>query len=223
MFQPPTFNDDTFQPKIWVPLRREGSALAGSDRHATLRITISPSSTPQAVWGKIARSYSRAFHAVPFWRYISNSVTLVALTTVGTLFSSAFVAYAFARLHWPGRSFAFLLLLATMMLPAQVTMIPSFVIWRTLGWYNTLNPLWVPAFCGGAFFVFLMTQQMKTIPRELEEAARLDGLNAVQTWYYIILPQVRPTAAAIAIMTFMGAWNEFMGPLIYLRDQGAFH
>jgi multiple sugar transport system permease protein len=144
------------------------------------------------------------------------------LTTVGTLFSSAFVAYAFARLNWPGRSVAFLLLLSTMMLPAQVTMIPSFMIWRTLGWYNTLNPLWVPSWCGVAFFIFLMTQHMKTIPRDLEEAARIDGLNAVQTWYYIILPLVKPAAAAIAILTVQGAWNEFMGPLIYLRDQGKF-
>ena len=109
-----------------------------------------------------------------------------------------------------------------MMLPAQVTMIPSFLIWRQLGWYNTLNPLWVPAWFGGAFFIFLMAQHMKTIPRGLEESARIDGLNAVQTWYYIILPLVRPAATAVAILTFMAAWNEFMGPLIYLRDQDKF-
>jgi multiple sugar transport system permease protein len=109
-----------------------------------------------------------------------------------------------------------------MMLPAQVTMIPSFMIWRSLGWYNTLNPLWVPAFLGGAFFVFLMVQHMKTIPRELEEAARIDGLNAVQTWWYIIVPLVKPAAAAVAIMTILGAWNDFLGPLIYLRDQDRF-
>jgi multiple sugar transport system permease protein len=114
------------------------------------------------------------------------------------------------------------LLLSTMMLPGQVTMIPSFMIWRALGWYNTLNPLWVPAWLGGAFFIFLMVQHMKTIPRELEEAARIDGLNAVQTWWYIFVPLVKPAAAAIAIMTVMGAWNEFMGPLIYLRDQSRF-
>jgi multiple sugar transport system permease protein len=174
------------------------------------------------VYGKVQRNYTRAFYQVPFWTYVGNSVLLVTLVTVGTLFSSAFVAYGFARLRWPGRSVAFILLLSTMMLPAQVTMIPSFMIWRELGWYNTLNPLWVPAWFGGAFFVFLMVQHMKTIPLELEEAARLDGLNAVQTWYYIILPQVKPTLAAIAIMTFMAAWNEFMGPLIYLRDQSKF-
>src|SRR4029079_3027357 len=120
------------------------------------------------------------------------------------------------------RTFAFILLLATMMLPAQVTMVPSFVIWRQLGWDTPLNPRGAPGLLGGAFFIFLMTQHMKTIPRELEESARIDGLNAVQTWYYIILPQVKPAAAAVAIMTFMWSWNEFMGPLIYLRDQGKF-
>jgi len=109
-----------------------------------------------------------------------------------------------------------------MMIPGQVTMIPSFVIWRSLGWYNTLNPLWVPAWFGSAFFIFLMTQNMKTIPRELEEAARIDGLNAIQAWSYIILPLVKPTLAAIAIMVFMGAWNDFMGPLVMLRDQSRF-
>ena len=103
-------------------------------------------------------------------------------------------AYAFARLHWPGRSVALVLLLSTMMLPAQVTMIPSFLIWRGLGWYNTLNPLWVPAWFGSAFFIFLMVQHMKTIPKELEEAARIDGLNVVQTWWYVIVPQLKAHA-----------------------------
>src|SRR5688500_19603042 len=105
------------------------------------------------------------------------------------------------------------LLLSMMLHPEQVTMVPIFLIWRGLGWYNTLNPLWVPSFLGVAFFIFLMTQHMKTIPRELEESARVDGLNAVQTWYYIILPQVKPAAAAVAVMTFMWSWNEFLSPL----------
>ena len=222
IFQPPTFEDDTNKPRTWVPLENAGPAESAGRREATLRLTLAPSSTPRAILGKATRNYERAFLSVPFWTYVGNSVLLVALTTLGTLFSSTFVAYAFARLEWPGRSFAFLLLLATMMLPAQVTMIPSFLIWRQLGWYNTLNPLWVPAWFGGAFFIFLMTQHMKSIPRGLEESARIDGLNAVQTWYYIILPLVRPAATAVAILTFMAAWNEFMGPLIYLRDQDKF-
>ncbi len=225
LFQPPTFEDDTFKPKIWVPLSLVAGANSAPEpqgARATVRFTLSPSHTAQAVAGKVRRNYERAFLSVPFWMYVRNSIALVALTMVGALLSAAFVAYAFARLNWPGRGVAFLLLLATMMLPGQVTMIPQFMIWKQLGWYNTLNPLWVPAWFGTAFFIFLMTQHMRTIPRELEEAARLDGLNAVQTWWYIILPQVKPTLAAIAIMSFMGAWNEFMGPLIYLRDQGKF-
>jgi len=189
---------------------------------ATLRIILTPSSTPRAIWGKVVRNYLRAFDAIPFWTYLTNSLLLVTLTTLGSCFSASFVAYAFARLHWPGRSVAFLLLLATMMLPPQVTMIPGFLIWRGLHWYNTLNPLWVPSFFGTAFFIFLMTQHMRTIPKELEEAARLDGLSAVQSWYYILLPNVKPTLAAIAILSFMNAWNEFLQPLIYLRDQSKF-
>ena len=227
ILQPPSFDDQTFRNKIWVPLKRVGPAegnfgTAGHERAARLTLTIHPSSTAQAIYGKTLRNYERAFYQVPFLRYIFNSAVLVLLVTAGTLLSSTFVAYAFARLNWPGKSFAFLLLLSTMMLPTQVTFIPQFLIWRTLGWYNTLNPIWVPAWLGVAFFVFLMTQYMKTIPRELEEAARIDGLNAVQTWWYIMVPLVKPAAAAIAIMTIMGAWNEFLGPLIYLRDQAKF-
>lgn len=224
IFQPPTFDDETARQKTWVPIRAEGQSTDTSlaPNQAKLRLILSPSNTVRANIGKSERNYQRAFYAVPFWKYVGNSVLLVGLTTLGALFSASFVAYAFARLHWPGRSVAFLLLLATMMLPSQVTMIPSFMIWRALGWYNTLNPMWVPSWFGTAFFVFLMVQHMRTIPRELEEAARIDGLNALQSWYYIILPQVKPTLAAIAILSFMGAWNEFMGPLIYLRDQSKF-
>jgi multiple sugar transport system permease protein len=231
IYQPYGPDDKTFKVRNWVvfkdkqrtkPSEGESPQARAEKRPATLRLIIYPSSTLRAIWGKVQWNYRRAFDQVPFWIYMRNSVILVVLTTAGTLFSSAFVAYAFARLNWPGRSIAFLLLLSTMMLPAQVTMIPSFMIWRELGWYNTLNPLWVPSWAGVAFFIFLMTQHMKTIPRDLEEAARIDGLNAVQTWYYIILPLVKPAAAAVAIMTVQGAWNEFMGPLIYLRDQGKF-
>ena len=223
IFQPPGFDDTTYRPRLWIPLETTESGITGdSPTHATLRLIITPSSTLGAIFGKVERNYQRAFRSVPFWTYMVNSILLVGLQMVGALLSAAFVAYAFARLQWPGRSLAFACLLATMMVPSQVTLIPSFVIWRSLGWFNTLNPLWVPAWFGSAFFIFLMTQNMKTIPKELEEAARIDGLNAIQTWWYIILPLVKPTLAAIAIMVFMGAWNDFLGPLIMLRDQARF-
>jgi len=116
----------------------------------------------------------------------------------------------------------FTVTLATLMLPAYVLLIPNFMLFWKLGWLNTYLPLTVPFWFGSAFFIFLMIQHMKTIPRELEEAARIDGLGIVQTWWYIIVPQLKPTLAAIAIMNFLGAWNEFMGPLVYLRDQSKF-
>lgn len=223
LLQPPTFQDETLTPHNWVPLvPMESTPGANAATHATLTLTLRPSSTVRAIWGKVERNYERAFRSVPFWTYVANSVILVVLQMAGALFSSGFVGYAFARLNWPGRSLAMGLLLSTMMLPGQVTMIPSFLIWRALGWYNTLNPLWVGAWLGNAFFIFLMVQHMRTIPKELDEAARIDGMNALQTWWYVIMPQVKPTLASIAILTFMGAWNEFMGPLIMLRDQSKF-
>jgi multiple sugar transport system permease protein len=219
-FQPPTFDDTTVRARTWVPLRPDG--VSDRTRNARLTLTLAPSSQLRSIAAKIERNYLRAFDSGPFLQYVANSLLLVGLTTLGALFSSAFVAYAFARLAWPGRTLALVLLLSTMMVPPQVTMIPSFLVWRGLGWYNTLNPIWVPAWFGNAFFIFLMIQHMKTIPRELEEAARIDGLGVVQTWWYVIVPQLKPTLAAIAVMSFLGAWNEFMGPLIYLRDQSKF-
>jgi ABC-type glycerol-3-phosphate transport system permease component len=238
LFQPPSFDDTTDRKRVWVPMKAEGTSrvfhqtsnpqppTSNLQRQPTtpavLHITISPSSAAGAWWGKFYRNYDRVFDSMPFWRYVRNSLLVVILATAGTAFSSAFVAYAFARLHWPGRTLAFALLLSTMMLPEQVTMIPSFMIWRSVGLYNTLCPLWIPAWFGVAFFIFLMVQYMRTIPRELEEAARIDGASPLRTWAQIIVPQCRPAMAAIAIMTFMGSWNEFMKPLIYLRDQSLF-
>ena len=223
-WQPPTFDDETFQAKTWQPLVAAPDLVdaAAGPRQASVELTLTPSGTFQAIYGKVQRNYARAFRAVPFWTYVRNSVILVVLELGGVLFSSLFVAYAFARLNWPGRGVAMAMLLSTMMLPSQVTMIPGFLIWQKLGWYNTLNPLWIASWFGNAFFIFLMVQHMKTLPKELEEAARIDGLNSVQTWWYILVPQCAPTLAAIAIMSFMATWNNFMGPLILLRDQAKF-
>jgi len=187
-----------------------------------LTIKITPSGTSTARYGKIKRNYERIFLSMPFWSYVWNSIVLTVLMVLGAVFSSCFVAYAFARLQWPGKSIAFIILLSTMMLPPQVTMIPQFLEWRMLGWYNTLNPIWLPTWFGVAFFIFLMVQQMKGIPKDLEEAAEVDGMNRLQIWWYVIVPLVRPGMAAIAIMSFMSAWNEFMAPLIYLRDMDKF-
>jgi multiple sugar transport system permease protein len=150
--------------------------------------------------------------------YLKNTLILVVLTVIGTLLSSSLVAYAFARLRFPGKGPLFLLLLSTMMLPAAVTLLPQFLIFRWLGWIDTLLPLWVPAFFASAFNVFLFRQFFLTIPLELEDAAKIDGCSYLKTFWKIMLPQIKPALAVVAIWTFIAAWNNFMGPLVYINS-----
>ena len=212
--------------KTWTLLKPvvegPGSTIpATTSKPNELKVTfeLQRSNQLEAWWAKIQRNYRLTFDQTPFWRYVGTSLFLVILNLVGTLFSCSLVAYSFARLQWPGRTLCFALLLATMMIPAQVTMIPQFLIMQKLGWYNTLQPLWIASFVAPAFYVFLLRQFFKGIPRDLEDAARLDGCGSLRIYWHIMLPLVRPTLAAIAIFTFLATWNEFMAPLIYLADQ----
>lgn len=150
--------------------------------------------------------------------FVWNTLILSGLSIIGTVISSSMVAYAFARLRWPGRDAAFVILLATMMLPGAVTMMPVFLIFRWLGWIDTLRPLWAPAFLGSAFNIFLLRQFFLTIPNDLEDAAKIDGCSYWTIYHRIMIPLIKPALAAITIMTFMGAWNNFMGPLIYISS-----
>jgi multiple sugar transport system permease protein len=150
--------------------------------------------------------------------YVWNTVYITMLSILGTILSSSLVAYSFARLKWPGRDQLFVVLLATMMLPGAVTMIPVFLIFRYLGWIDTLRPLWIPSFFGGAFSVFLLRQFFMTIPNDLEDAAKIDGCTYFGIYWRIMLPLIKPALAALTIMTFMGSWNNFMGPLIYINS-----
>lgn len=150
--------------------------------------------------------------------FLGNTLLITFFSTVGTLLSSSLVAYSFARLRWPGKNLLFVLLLATMMVPSAVTMMPQFLIFRSLGWIDTLRPLWVPAFFGSAFNVFLLRQFFMSIPTELEDAAKIDGCGAFGIYWRIMLPLVKPALAAVSIMSIMGAWNNFQGPLIYLSS-----
>ncbi len=151
--------------------------------------------------------------------FLGNTLQISILSILGTLLSSAMVAYSFARLRWPGRDSLFVVLLATMMLPGAVTMMPKFLIFRGLGWIDTLKPIWVPAFFGSsAFNIFLLRQFFLGIPTELEDAAKIDGCSYYGIFWRIMLPQIKPALAALTIMAFMGAWNDFMGPLIYISS-----
>ncbi len=209
--------------KTWTTLQPVARIASGPlpAEHNELKVTIElrRSNQLRAWWEKITRNYRLTFDLIPFWRYVGTSLFLVVLNLIGTLFSCSLVAYSFARLQWPGRTVCFALLLATMMIPAQVTMIPQFLIMQKLGWYNTLTPLWIASFVAPAFYVFLLRQFLKGVPRDLEDAARLDGCGFFRIYWHIMLPLIKPTLAAIAIFTFLASWNEFMAPLIYLADQ----
>jgi len=150
--------------------------------------------------------------------YLKNTLIIVLFTVVGTLLSSALVAYAFSRLKFPGKEALFTVLLSTMMLPGAVTLMPKFLIFRWLGWIDTLYPLWVPAFFASAFNVFLLRQFFMQIPMELEDASKIDGCGYLRAFWKIMLPQIKPALAVIAIWTFMGSWNDFQGPLIYVSS-----
>jgi len=156
---------------------------------------------------------------VSFPTFLKNTAIITFICTVGTLFGCSVVAYAFARMQFVGRERLFLILLATMMLPGLVTMIPSYVMYAKIHWVNTIYPLTVPAFFGGgAFNIFLLRQFYRGIPRELDEAAVLDGASHWTIFYRLILPSSGPALTTVGIFTFMGSWRDFLGPLLYLDD-----
>ena len=162
-------------------------------------------------------NYSEVFQFVPYARFLRNTIYVTLLSVVGTGLSCSCAAYAFSRLRWPGRDVFFAIMLATMMLPTQVTLMPQFLIFTKLGWVNSFKPLWVPAFFGTAFFIFLLRQFFLTIPRDLEEAAEIDGCSHAGIFWRILLPLLKPAVIAILIFQFLNTWNDFVGPLVYIN------
>ncbi len=176
-------------------------------------------------------NFTDAFSYGDWPRWFTNTVIVSFWAVVGKVLSTSLVAYSFAMLRWRGRDTVFALVLATMMLPGVVTMIPQFILFSKLpafgfqgssSWVNTFLPLTIPAFTGDAFFIFLMRQFMRGIPLELTEAAKIDGASELRTWWSIVLPQTKPALAAIAIFTFQAAWEDFIGPLLYLQSENLY-
>ncbi|MCS6995183.1 MAG: carbohydrate ABC transporter permease [Anaerolineales bacterium] len=183
--------------------------------------TIQETNSPGIVW--IPRqptldAYISIFQNVNFLRAYFNSVFVVTLAMAGTLISIAAVAYAFSRLNWPGRNLVFFLMLSTMMIPPQALIVPQYVFFNRLGWVGTFNPIVIPGyFAGGAAMIFLLRQAMAQIPKELDEAAFIDGANHIQIWWEVILPLSKAPLATIATFLFVGQWNNLLTPLMYLQ------
>jgi multiple sugar transport system permease protein len=157
-----------------------------------------------------------------FWRYAGNSLFLCIMSVIGTVTSSALAAYGFSRIEWRGRDKWFLVLLATMMIPFPVVMVPIYGIFKELGWIGTFKPLWVPTFLAGAFNVFLLRQFFMSLPKDISEAARIDGCSEIQIFFRVILPLCKPVLLVVALFQFMATWNDFLGPLIFLTEQKDF-
>lgn len=179
---------------------------------------------PPVWWPSPVRwaNYVDALTQLPFDRFALNTFIIAAGSVIGHVFSCTVVAYGFARLRAPGKRPLFILLLATLMLPYPVVMIPQYIIFSELEWVNTFRPLIVPTFFGNAFYIFLLRQFFMQIPVDLEDAARIDGANLWQLIWYIILPISRPAIATVAIFTFQFAWNDFLAPLIFLQEQSRY-
>lgn len=165
----------------------------------------------------IAKIGSRPWYG--FIDAFANTIVITTLCVLGQVVSCSLVGYGFAKLRFRGRDSLFILMISTMMLPAQVTMIPLFLLFRSFGWIDTILPLVVPAFFGTPFFIFMFRQFFAQIPEALVEAARLDGCGHMGVWWRIMLPLCRPVIAITAVFTFIGTWNDFLGPLIYLQSE----
>lgn len=164
------------------------------------------------------KNYVDGLTAVPFGRYLANTLIICFANVVGTVWSASLVAYGLSRIPWRGREVLFYVIIGTMLLPPQVTMVPVFTIFKNLGWLDTYLPLTFPSFLGGAFNVFLLRQFFRSIPNELTEAARIDGATEWDNYRLIVLPLAKPALWTIGLFAFIGAWNDYLGPLIYLFD-----
>ncbi|MBI5961222.1 MAG: carbohydrate ABC transporter permease [Chloroflexi bacterium] len=163
-------------------------------------------------------NYEKVLEDSNFWRSYINSIFIVTLVLFGTITSVSFVAFSFSRLEWKGRGMVFALMMSTLMLPYQATLVPQYVIFHKLEWIRTFNPITLPGFfAGGASLIFLLRQFMLGIPKELDEAAMIDGANPFQIYWHIIMPLSRPAVATITVFLFVGQWNNLMMPLIYLQ------
>ncbi len=155
---------------------------------------------------------------MPFGRFFINTFIVTFLTVTGAVISSAAAGYVFARVRLKGKNVLFIIMLATLMVPPQVTLIPQFILFKQLGWLNTWLPLWVPSWTGQAFAIFLYRQYFMTLPSELEDAARIDGATPLRIFLQIFVPLSKPIIATVGIIVFIGAWDDLLNPIIYLRD-----
>ncbi len=207
-------------PMVWMlsTSLKSDTQIFPVEGHGAAAFTLKSLIPAPPLWS----NYPKALQAIPFGVYLQNTLFLCLVTVFGAVSSSAIVAYGFARLEFRGKSALFLLMISTMALPGQVTMVPIFALFRWLGWYGTYLPLTVPAYFGSPFYIFLLTQFYKTLPEELAEAARIDGASEWRIFHTVMLPLSKPALATCALFQFLATWNDFFGPLLYVNDSSRY-
>lgn len=209
--------------KVMVEIESDDPSAPVIDRESALAWSVVPVSSLVRKAAPRWDNYPKAVKAMKeFPNYLKNTLILCVLTVIGTVASSAIAAYGFARIPFRGRNKIFVIALATMMIPFPVVMVPVYCMFRWIGWIGTLKPLWVGSFTAGAFNVFLLRQFFMTIPKDLSDAARIDGCSEWRIFWQIILPLCKPALMVVGLFQFMGTWNDFLGPLIYLTNQKDF-
>lgn len=196
-------------PLLWLL----GSSLKTNDEYYASPYTLIPKSWAFSNYIEGWAGFARLSFSI----FFKNSIMIAVLSTIGTVASCTLAAYGFSRIKFKTRKFWFATMLLTMCLPSQVLMVPQYLLYNSFGWVGTFLPLIVPSFCGSAFNVFLLMQFMRNIPREIDEAAIVDGCNQYQLFRRIMLPLVKPAVATVAVLSFMGSWGDFMGALLYLN------
>ncbi len=195
-------------PLVWMA----GTSLKTAEEANRSQLNIIPE---EVQWD----NYTHLIEDTSFQRAYLNSIFVTTMVLIGTTVSVSLVAFAFSRLEWKGRNIVFALMLGTLMIPDQMTMVPQYVLFFKLGWLRSFNPITLPGFfAGGAALIFLLRQFMMTIPKEIDEAAMMDGANPIQIWWYIIMPLCRPAIATISIFLFVGNWNSLFRPIVYLKQ-----
>jgi multiple sugar transport system permease protein len=182
----------------------------------TLELSVFPPTLLPTPWRW--QNFLDALNQIPFWKYLWNTVIITVFSTIGAVFSNTLIAYGFSRINWIGRDVVFSIVVATIFIPFPATLLPLFIVFAKLHWINTFLPLIVPTFFGNSFYIFLLRQFMSQIPLEISEAARVDGANEWQIFWRLILPLSRPAIAVVALFSAIAAWNNFLGPLIYLQN-----
>jgi multiple sugar transport system permease protein len=206
----------------WRPADTDAREVGSTGIEATRAWDIQPMSSIEKTVRLIPQNYPYGLARVNFWRSLRNTLFLCVMCVSGAVISSVLVAYGFAFLEFRGRNVLFAVTLATMMIPFAITMIPVYLMYRDLGWTGTFKPLWVTTWFGSAFFVFLLRQFFLGLPKDLLDAARIDGCTELEILWHVVVPLARPAIAMVALFTFLGTWKDFMGPLIYLNHPQQF-